>query len=100
MTKCETCSSKPGIVEKLVSFAKAVTSGKDENLGESRLAICLAFEYRKSFLSNKLELIPCPELERDGDKLYCHACDCPKTKLSELHNKTKYRHLECPLDKW
>lgn len=53
-------------------------------------------EYRR-----RLEICkPCPEMKKEGDKLYCDACGCPKWKLSSLNDpiapKLKWANLVCP----
>ncbi len=89
---CRNCKNKKeGIVERLlelvnkpISLAKAIASGKDEVLGAIRLEVCL----------------DCEALEKTKDGIYCSECGCPKTSLSELNNKTQYIDLECPKNKW
>jgi len=73
------------IVEKAVSFVKAVTSGTvNDDVFNARLAACES----------------CKHLRRDGEKLYCGGCGCGRWKLSELHTKLRFANLKCPLKIW
>jgi len=70
---------------KVISFARAVTSGRcDDAVYHRRLAICES----------------CEHLKREGEKLYCQACGCPEWSLAELHTKLRFARVVCPRGKF
>lgn len=42
----------------------------------------------------------CPHIQRTTRGIFCAACGCPETMLSDLRTKTRMRFAACPLDKW
>jgi hypothetical protein len=70
---------------KVVSFARAVTSGRcDDATYHRRLAVCASCEHAK----------------HEGEKLYCRACGCPEWSLAELHTKLRFARVVCPRGKF
>lgn len=72
---------EPGLLEKVVNFGIAVTSGQtDEETFQKRLATCKG----------------CPALKTSSKGIFCGECGCGQNGLSELHKKLRFNKVKCP----
>ncbi len=73
---------RPSLGRRIVSAARALTSGKVD---------------AETFARRKAECDACPakHVAEDGRE-FCRECGCPQTALSELGAKLWWRELECP----
>lgn len=72
-----------GLLNQAYSYIKSITSGQaSPEVIKQRVASCYA---------------PCSELLRTKKGDFCKACGCGFRPEAELHNKLKYKYLECPL---
>lgn len=54
------------------------------------------------YIATERELIcgTCPEQRTATTGLFCNACGCPPSPISDLRTKWRMLDLKCPLDKW
>lgn len=76
------------VVRKVWSFAIALLSLRygdvKLNVQRARMTVCES----------------CPDIQRTTRGVFCAACECPETMLSDLRTKTRMRLAACPLEKW
>jgi len=68
------------------------------SLGDAPLATYL--ERIETCTGNFGQLPKCGQLKATDNGLYCSACGCPPSPLSDVRTKTRMIDLKCPLDKW
>jgi hypothetical protein len=93
--KQEQKTDKPGLWWKVQSFFWAVTSfikHGDAPIREHdrRLLICVSCEYVEYW----------PPEPKTATNIFCTACDCPRSALSDQRTKARMRDAVCPKGKW
>lgn len=54
----------------------------------------------KTYSARREACRECPEMIATWSGLFCGACGCPKTPVSDLRTKWRMRDLKCPQGKW
>lgn len=83
-------------MKKLNSFVRAVWSFL--TLGDAPLALYL--ERIETCLGEPGIVKPCDQLTATDTGVFCGACGCPPSLLSDVRTKARMIDLKCPLDKW
>ena len=83
-------------VTKLRSFLRAVWSFIV--LGDAPLATYL--ERIETCMGEPSIVKPCDQLRATDTGLFCGACGCPQSPLSDVRTKARMLDIKCPLDKW
>lgn len=83
-------------LKKLRSFVRAVWSFIA--LGDAPLSTYLE---RIETCTGTPGIVPkCDQLKATDTGLFCGACGCPPSPLSDVRTKTRMLDIKCPLDKW
>jgi hypothetical protein len=86
----------PRFVLKARSFLRAVWSFLA--LGDAPLMTYL--ERIETCTGNFGQFAKCEQLQATDTGLFCGACGCPRSPLSDVRTKARMIDLKCPLDKW
>ncbi len=84
------------IIPRIISLFRAIWSFiwlGDAPLGDYLIRI-------EACTGNFGQFPKCEQLQATDNGLYCSACGCPPSSLSDVRTKARMIDLKCPLDKW